>query len=1178
MGAKRWVMAALALAWALGVSAQEMRIPFAEKVAITAATGHTEFDAYGRRFSLTLENNSRLLSTLPAAQKAGLSETQLLRGKVVGVPGSWVRLARIGTGLEGAIWDGEDLYVVTSLARVAAQLTLPLAVGPSDSVVYRLSDVEGGLPAQFCGLERGLPRSEVGATSGLQQYKGMVAELRAQAAAVTLSDQITIALISDPQYQSRYGVDTRDTMLARLNTVDGIFSEQVGVLLAPGEVRLATTNDSLNSSDAETLLRSLATYRGANPPVRLAGIAHLMTGKTLNDNIAGIAYLNTLCDAQGVSVSDTYYGEFYGALVMAHELGHNFGAEHDGVPGGICASTPEWYLMAPSVNGSATFSQCSLDSMRSPIQRARGICIVPASYADLAVEMPASPYQVDTSAAFTLPVTVRSIGTLASHHAHLRIDMPSQFTFDSAVLASGTCSAAGTTVDCDLGDVAVGEQRVVELQLRSSVLSTFMVQATVSADSDRIATNNTASVQLGLRSSVDLGVTLASSTSAAYQNDLVDFTIDVRSTRSGTAQGGSASLYAFGFEIVSIDAGGHSCAIDPSQGWQVLCQLADLAGGASTRIVVHARAMQPSSWNVTARVDIANDGDYGNNSSITMVNVTWERQVHVTASTEYLRAVIGVQYDVTFTLTTAGRLPAENVTLQLSQLWQGDVLAVSPSAGTCVTPAPQMPIDCTFGSLNPGDVRTVTVTLRMTSAGSTSLGAFARYNGGLTQFSDYASVNIFSNLRIDVTGWVSSYSLSDEDQVANGSFTVQSAGIDPAQNVVAVLELPAPARITRVNIDSNPGGWQCVLVDDRHARCQGSFPANVSSQYIYVSYDYVSNLAMSGEAVLTVSATDDGDASNNVARYAFVVRPAQDVGIATTQTDIVLTAGQSTAVDFTVTTGRNPVAGVTLYANGSGSFTIESIGIDGVACMLPPGASTPYSQAACPMGDLPANANVPVTIRYHALDTEDSGQTQIGVGASYDGNYGNNSRVLGYVTQRMTDLSMTVARATVTGTSGQQITMPMINVTPGVATGRNVVVNIPLPSFVTIDFVNASNGAICTGTTTLECRFSGVPTWSPATIEIHLNAVGAGSFTSNVTMTASNDTNAANNSVSVAFTVAAASTGGGSNGGGSGSSGGGGGGRLEWLGLLFLGLLLARRLGDNRRGTSCASPAPPTIN
>jgi len=84
-----------------------MRIQFAESVKLKAVAGHTEFDAYGRRFSLELQPNDRLVQGLPAAARSQLGTAQLLRGKLEGVKGSWVRLTQVGAGLEGAIWDGQ---------------------------------------------------------------------------------------------------------------------------------------------------------------------------------------------------------------------------------------------------------------------------------------------------------------------------------------------------------------------------------------------------------------------------------------------------------------------------------------------------------------------------------------------------------------------------------------------------------------------------------------------------------------------------------------------------------------------------------------------------------------------------------------------------------------------------------------------------------------------------------------------------------------------------------------------------------------------------------------------------------------------------------------------------------------------------------------------------------------
>src|SRR4051812_1756235 len=137
------------------IAAPPMQIKFAEKVSLPANPGKAEFDAYGRRFSLTLETNDRLLKALPAARKTTLGQAKILRGKVDGVAGSWVRLTRVGKGLEGAIWDGTDMYVVARYGGIAANLTTPLSASADETVVYRLSDTLNALPPQFCGLSDG---------------------------------------------------------------------------------------------------------------------------------------------------------------------------------------------------------------------------------------------------------------------------------------------------------------------------------------------------------------------------------------------------------------------------------------------------------------------------------------------------------------------------------------------------------------------------------------------------------------------------------------------------------------------------------------------------------------------------------------------------------------------------------------------------------------------------------------------------------------------------------------------------------------------------------------------------------------------------------------------------------------------------------------------------------------
>ena len=182
MGATRWLMTGVvALLFATGAAAQEMRIQFAEKVAINAAPGHTEFDAYGRRFSLDLQANDRLLLSLTRTGKVAIDSGRVLRGDVRGAAGSWVRLARVGDALEGAIWDGRDLYVVTSKGRID-----PVSRCRWRARRHKPWSIDCRIPSAACrrnsadwmSISR-RPRRRPG--SRLEQYKSMVSELRANA-------------------------------------------------------------------------------------------------------------------------------------------------------------------------------------------------------------------------------------------------------------------------------------------------------------------------------------------------------------------------------------------------------------------------------------------------------------------------------------------------------------------------------------------------------------------------------------------------------------------------------------------------------------------------------------------------------------------------------------------------------------------------------------------------------------------------------------------------------------------------------------------------------------------------------------------------------------------------------------------------------------------------------------
>ena len=304
-------------------------------------------------------------------------------------------------------------------------------------------------------------------------------------------------------------------MLARLNIVEGIFSEQVGLLILATDVRLMPAGaDPFTATKGSTLLEQLGAYRSATPEVRARGLAHLMTGKDLDGTTAGIAYVRTVCDVErGVSVSSRSYGTTISALIMAHELGHNLGAEHDGEAGTTCASTGGGFIMAPSVSGFATFSQCSLNTMEPVIATAE--CVTEAQYADVTVDAGVASVTGEGGLPFTLPFVVRSTGNTAAQDAALTITLPNNaaFSIDSATSSLGSCSVSGLTATCSFGTMDIDASANVTVIARSTSAAVFSVQARASAANDRLTSNNNRQLQVSIRSGVDAAIAL--STSAA---------------------------------------------------------------------------------------------------------------------------------------------------------------------------------------------------------------------------------------------------------------------------------------------------------------------------------------------------------------------------------------------------------------------------------------------------------------------------------------------------------------------------------------------------------------------------------------------------------------------------------------------------------------------------------------
>jgi hypothetical protein len=194
---------------------------------------------------------------------------------------------------------------------------------------------------------------------------------------------VEISILGDAAYLARYADETqaRNAILTRLNNVDGIFSSQVGVELQVVSVNIAGELSAglSTTTDSSDLLANLGQLRQGSPALAATGVTHLFTGRDLDGNNAGIAYTLALCSRRyGASLGMAHTSTTIDTLITAHEIGHVFGAPHDGTK--ECATTAaNQYIMAPSVDSSfTTFSQCTLDQIDAVMDSYSCVADLPA--------------------------------------------------------------------------------------------------------------------------------------------------------------------------------------------------------------------------------------------------------------------------------------------------------------------------------------------------------------------------------------------------------------------------------------------------------------------------------------------------------------------------------------------------------------------------------------------------------------------------------------------------------------------------------------------------------------------------------------------------------------------------------------------------------------------------------
>ena len=550
------------------------------------------FNAFGKHFDVQLAPNQNILSL--AVRERLTNDVGVYRGEVDGMPGSWVRVVVADGRPQGLLWDGKVMYAIETDNDPS-----------STPVMFRLDDLQ--IPAGS------LTCAQADQQMTASKLLGAVAkDVRPSVEAAAGADSsLDVAVIADFEFASDKGNNTVAELVTRMNNVDGIFSEQLGVQLNLARTDVFTTSNDpfTDESESGSLLDELTDYRNANAEQNANGLTHLFTGRDLDGTTVGVAYTGALCSRRyGAGLTQGTHSASLDSMIAAHEIGHNFGAPHDGTSGSNCEGTAQDFLMAPRLNGSDTFSACSIQQMQDDVNRAS--CVTPLPTLDIQVvaNQPGDSLLGDSD---TVTFVVNNVGTEDAVDTGFEVSLPSSVTLDSITSSIGSCSSGGGSATCSIGSIGVGSNATVSLTVTSSAPGDARFSATVTTTGDSNSGNDTATLTLGVNPAVDVQARAAASNITRDQSTTVQVTIENDSSIAAT----TVEVTVSGNSGVRIDSASWSSGSCSMSGGIATCQANSLAVQSNNNISVQLTGLDEGRQSYSVNVSAAEtDRDTSNNS------------------------------------------------------------------------------------------------------------------------------------------------------------------------------------------------------------------------------------------------------------------------------------------------------------------------------------------------------------------------------------------------------------------------------------------------------------------------------------------------------------------------------------------------------------------------------------
>jgi hypothetical protein len=268
------------------------------------------------------------------ARPLALPAPLTVRGEIDGVADARAAGSRAGGGLNMAIvipgGEEPEIWTVQPLTDVEP------GADPALHVVYRDDDVALEQPWS-CGVPN----------EGVHQHAEAHGGDGGASRAVLACE---LAIEVDWEYYQLLGSNEAnviadvDTVISRISIV---YEDQCNVMFVIPHYNIWTNSgDPYTSTDPGTRLGQFRNWWNANKGDVNRDLAHMFTGVNINGSVIGIAYLSAVCGSNGYGLVQSKYTNAINArgALSAHEIGHNFSAQH-------CDGNGDCHIMCSGLGG-----------------------------------------------------------------------------------------------------------------------------------------------------------------------------------------------------------------------------------------------------------------------------------------------------------------------------------------------------------------------------------------------------------------------------------------------------------------------------------------------------------------------------------------------------------------------------------------------------------------------------------------------------------------------------------------------------------------------------------------------------------------------------------------------------------------------------------------------------------